>query len=43
MQVRGVESVIVLVEEAEHAARELYESVGFKSCWQLSLYNRTNA
>jgi mycothiol synthase len=40
MQARGAESVVVLVEEAEQAARALYESVGLKPCWQLSLYSK---
>jgi len=41
MKVRGAESVMVIVEEAEQAARELYGSVGLKPCWQLSLYKQT--
>jgi ribosomal protein S18 acetylase RimI-like enzyme len=40
MQVRGAESIMVIVEEAEQAARTLYESVGLKPCWQLSLYSK---
>ncbi len=40
LQVRGAESVMVIVEEAELAARALYESVGLEPCWQLSLYSK---
>ncbi|HSH80503.1 MAG TPA: GNAT family N-acetyltransferase [Herpetosiphonaceae bacterium] len=40
MQVRGAESVVVIVEEAEEAARALYESVELKPCWRLFLYSK---
>ncbi len=40
MQRRGAESVMVIVEEAEQAARALYASVGLKACGQLFLYDK---
>jgi mycothiol synthase len=42
MQLRGMEHVIVIVEEGEHAARRLYESVGLTVGWNLALYSRAN-
>ena len=40
MKARGVETVVVIVEEAEQAARAFYESVGFKPRWKLFLYSK---
>jgi mycothiol synthase len=40
MQARGAETAVVIVEEAEQAARALYESVGFKPCWKPFLYSK---
>jgi hypothetical protein len=40
VQAQGAERVIVVVEEAEQAARQLYASVGLKPRWKLYLYNK---
>jgi ribosomal protein S18 acetylase RimI-like enzyme len=40
MQAHGAERAIVVVEEAEQAARQLYESVGLKPRWKLYLYSK---
>jgi len=38
MRQQGAEQVIVIVEAAEEAACQLYESVGFQHQWNLTLY-----
>jgi mycothiol synthase len=40
MQAHGAEQVIVVVEEAEQAARQLYESIGLKLRWKLYFYSK---
>jgi ribosomal protein S18 acetylase RimI-like enzyme len=40
MQARGMGTVIVVVEAAEPAACQLYESVGFETAWRLHSYGK---
>jgi mycothiol synthase len=40
MQRQGAERVVVIVEEAEEAARKLYASVGLRRQWDLTLYTK---
>lgn len=40
MRLQGARSAIVIVGQAEQAARALYASVGLKPCWKLYLYGK---
>ncbi len=40
MSTLGAKRVIVIVEETEQAAVQLYKSVGLKHCWNIHLYSK---
>jgi ribosomal protein S18 acetylase RimI-like enzyme len=42
MKLRGMESVIVIMEEAKQGARSFYESLGLTTCWKLFLYTKAD-